>query len=220
MDLKEAMTARHSVRRYLDRPIEAEKVEVLQKEIERINRESGLHFALYTEEPGAFAANKPHYGAFSGCRNYFALAGGKNEDEKIGYFGEQLVLLAQTLGLNTCWVALTYEKGKVSLDLRDGEKLYDVIALGYGETQGTPHRNKDLKKLAKLTDDTPAWFLSGMEAAMLAPTAIDQQRFYFTCEGNRVHAKALPGPCSKTDLGIVKLHFELGAGTENFEWAD
>jgi hypothetical protein len=28
-------------------------------------------------------------------------------DEKVGYWGEQLVLLAQTLGLNTCWVGLS-----------------------------------------------------------------------------------------------------------------
>jgi len=76
-----------------------------------------------------------------------------------------------------------------------------------------------VSKLAKLTDATPQWFRNGMEAVLLAPTAINQQRFYFQQVGEHgVKAKALIGPCSKTDLGIVKYHFELGAGKDNFDW--
>ena len=222
MELKEAILARHSVRRYKNIPIEEEKIAVLNREIEKINAESGLAIRLFTEEPDAFQANRPHYGSFSGCRNYFAMVGGKHEDEKIGYYGEALVLLAQTLSLNTCWVALTFEKDKVRplLPLSPQNMLFDLIALGYGETEGVPHKSKPMEKCAHLTGDDPAWFLSGMEAAMLAPTAINQQRFHFERIGDRtVRAKALLGPCSKTDLGIVKYHFELGAGKENFEWA-
>ena len=59
----------------------------------------------------------------------------------------------------------------------------------------------------------------GVEAALLAPTAVNQQKFYLTLDGNKVKAKAGLGPCAKMDLGIVKYHFELGAGKENFEWA-
>ena len=62
------------------------------------------------------------------------------------------------------------------------------------------------------------WFLRGIDAALLAPTAMNQQKFTFTCKGNQVSAKAGLGFYSKTDLGIVKYHFELGAGRENFRW--
>ena len=218
MDLSEAIRTRHAVRHYLNRPIEEDKLAVLREAAERYGAESGLRLCLFAEEPGAFAAEKPRYGMFSGCRNYFLLAGPKGMDEAVGYYGEHLVLLAAQLGLNTCWAALTFEKSRIPLTLADGEKLYDLIALGYGETQGVQHRSKDMKKVARITPDTPAWFISGVEAALLAPTAINQQQFYFSCEGNRVTVKALPGPCSKTDLGIVKYHFEIGAGTENFVW--
>lgn len=219
MDLMQAALLRHSVRQYVDRPIEDDKKAVLISAVKDVCAESGLHVELFTEEPEAFKAGKPNYGSFVGCRNYFALAGRKGDDEKVGYYGEKLVLTAQTLGLNTCWVALTYEKDKVPMTLAEGEKLHDVIALGYGATQGVPHKNKDISKVAKFTPDTPDWFRAGMDAVMLAPTAINQQRFYFSIENGKVKAKALLGPCCKTDLGIVKYHFELGAGKENFEWA-
>jgi len=219
MDIWEAMSSRHSVRSYLNRPLETEKVSELQNTVDGINAETGFHFVLCLDEPEAFQANKPHYGSFNGCRNYFALIAPKGEDERVGYYGERLVLLAQQLGLNTCWVAVSYKKGKVTAPVYTGEKIHALVALGYGKTQGVPHKSKNVSKLAKMTIDTPKWFETGMDAVMLAPTAINQQRFWFEQIGERgVKAKALLGPCSKVDLGIVKYHFELGAGKENFDW--
>lgn len=216
-DIEKVIKERHAVRKYTERPIESEKVEILQKEIEEINRESGLDIRLYTEEPEAFKANAPSYGSFQGCRNYFALYGNKNDDEKVGYYGEKLVLLSQSMGLNTCWVALTFDKKAVNGP--EDMKLFDLISLGYGQNQGVQHRSKSLTRVSNISEDSPEWFKRGMEFAILAPTAINQQQFYIKYLGdNRVSAKALLGPCSKTDLGIVKLHFELGAGKNNFEW--
>ena len=220
MTLYDAMLERHSVRQYTDKKIEPEKIEILKNKIDEINKKSGLYISLCTEEPEAFQANKPSYGSFSGCKNYFVLAAGKGRDEDIGYYGEELVLLSQTLGLNTCWVALTFEKNKVPVKLSENEKIYDVIALGYGKTQGVVHKSKPLDKLYRAKGDAPEWFMRGMEAAALAPTAINQQRFIISYENGKVGAKALLGPCSKTDLGIVKYHFELGAGSENIIWED
>ena len=219
MEPMELMRARHSVRKYTDRKIEPEKAVQLQAEIEAINQESGLYFALVTENEEVFKANQPSYGSFSGCRNCLLLFGGKGCAEQVGYYGERLVLFAQSLGLNTCWCALTFEKKAVPVKAPSGMKLFIVVALGYGETQGKPHRSKPVEKLARLTDQTPDWFRQGVEAALLAPTAVNQQRFRLEQAGERgVRAKALLGPCYKIDLGIVKYHFELGAGKENFDW--
>lgn len=219
MESMELMRARHSVRKYLDKPIETEKVTALQKAVEEVNEASGLSVQLFTEEPEAFEANAAHYGAFSGCRNYFALVGPADADEAIGYYGEKLVLLAQELGLNTCWVVLTYKKGKVAVDPAKGEKLHGVIALGYGADQGREHFNKELETLAQLRPDDPEWYRRGLEAALLAPTAVNQQKFYISREGDAVTAKAKMAFYAKMDLGIVKYHFEQGAGLENFHWA-
>lgn len=221
MNQKEAMEARHSVRQYKDRPLEAETVSALQAEIDRCNQESGLHIQLVTNEPKAFEGFMARYGKFSGVTNYMALIGPKGPalEETCGYFGERLVLKAQQLGLNTCWVALTYSKVKTAFVVGEGETLCVVIALGYGETQGVPRKSKPMKDVIKAEAPVPLWFQNGVEAALLAPTAMNQQKFVFSLQGNRVSVKPGLGFYSKVDLGIVKYHFELGAGTQEFEWA-
>jgi hypothetical protein len=220
MDQLEVMTSRHSVRQYRSRLIEPEVISKLQAEINQCNQESGLHIQLVTNEPKAFEGFLAHYGSFRGVQNYFALIGEKGHDleEVCGYYGERLVLFAQQLGLNTCWVALTYSKVKSAFEISAGEKLCAVIALGYGENQGTPHKSKPLDQVVNVNGIMPDWFRDGAKAALLAPTAMNQQKFSLTLHGNQVSAKAGTGFYTKLDLGIVKYHFELGAGTENFQW--
>ena len=131
--------------------------------------------------------------------------------------GEPRVLKAQQMGLNTCWVAMTFSKIKSAYTLDAGEKLCIVIALGYGKNQGVSHKSKPLTEVTKAVNP-PRWFLEGAKAALLAPTAMNQQKFTFSLEGNRVTAKAGLGFYSKIDLGIARYHFEIGAGKENFQW--
>lgn len=217
----EAIRARHSVRQYLDRPLTKEEINALAQEVNICNRQSGLHIQLVTKEPKAFDGFMAHYGKFSGVQNYFALVGKAEPDlqEKCGYWGERLVLKAQTMELNTCWVALTFSKVKSAYTQGSGEKLAAVIALGRGATQGIPHKSKPMEDLAKVNGPMPDWFRAGMEAVLLAPTAVNQQKFRFTLnEDGRVSAQATGGFYSKIDLGIVKYHFELGAGKEHFQW--
>ncbi|MBE6031648.1 MAG: nitroreductase [Clostridiales bacterium] len=221
MDILQAINERHSVRLYSDKPIETEALAVLQEEVRRCNEESGLRIQLMVNEPKAFGAGKTSYGLVKNAANYFALVGtpGEGFEEKCGYFGQRLVLKAQQLGLNTCWVGLTYKKGHAPVDVREGEKLLLVIALGYGVTPGTPHKSKSSEKVSNLTSDSPDWFRKGVETALLAPTAVNQQQFYLSLEKDeKVAAKAKLGFFAKVDLGIVKYHFELGAGKENIQW--
>lgn len=220
MNLIEAMNARHSVRSYTAKPLSADVQQALQQEIAACNAESGLHIQLVTNEPKAFEGGLAHYGSFRGVNNYLALVGKKGAalDEACGYYGERLVLKAPQLGLNTCWVALTYKKIPSAFSVAPGEKLTVVISLGYGETQGVAHRSKPANAVSNLTDASPAWFANGVNAALLAPTAMNQQKFTLTAEGTKVTAKPGFGFYTKMDLGIVKYHFELAAGKENFQW--
>ncbi|MBQ6807666.1 MAG: nitroreductase [Firmicutes bacterium] len=220
MDILQAMQARHSVRKYTAQKIEPEKVQALQEEIAACNQEADLRIQLFTEAPEAFGSLLAHYGLFHGVQNYIALVGKESAslEEKVGYYGERLVLKAQMLGLNTCWVAASFSRRKCKAEIAADEKLVCVIALGYGTNQGRPHRNKPLESLCRYEGEIPTWFLRGMEAAMLAPTAINQQKFRFHLHGDQVRAEATGGPYSLVDLGIVRYHFELGAGQENFSW--
>ena len=143
---------------------------------------------------------------------------GGNLDEQCGYYGEKIVLHAQQMGLNTCWVAMTYKKIPSAFKVESGEKLTVVIAVGYGETEGIPHKSKTPEAVSSSNGNTPQWFKNGIDAALLAPTALNQQKFKFSLDGNKVSVKAGLGFYTRIDLGIVKYHFEMAAGKENFTW--
>ena len=223
IELNEAIRQRHSVRRYTGQSIEPEKVAVQQEAIGKYNAESGLNIQHVLEEPKAFSSFLVTYGAFSGVKNYFVMAApkGKEWEEKVGYYGEKLVLLSQALGLNTCWVGLTYKKIPDAYHLREGDIIHCEISLGYGANQGVQHPLRPMEKFYEADGEVPDWFKAGLEAALLAPTAVNQQKFKFILrDGNRVEAQALRSMVGYAiiDLGIVKCHFELGAGAENFAW--
>ena len=219
MDIMELMRSRHSVRQYLDKPIPQDIRTQLNAYTEHLNQESGLHIQIIYDEPECFSSRVAHYGKFENAKNYIAMVGGKNSDleEKCGYYGEMLVLKAQKLGLNTCWVALTHGKSRAVIGSNEKEVI--IISLGYGKSQGSVRRSKTASEVSNVADNSPDWFKRGIEAALLAPTAVNQQKFRFERHDNRVSAKAgLIGTCLKIDLGIVKCHFELGAGKESFSW--
>ena len=227
MTIQEAIITRHSVRQYIEKPIEAEKIRQLQDLINECNREGGLHIQLVTDEPNAFSGGMAKYGKFSGISNYIAMIGRKGDDVNLGFYGEKVVLLAQMLGLNTCWVGLTFRKQPDKYKVLDGEKLVCVVSLGYGATQGVQHPQKKgyeayCKDARKAPTTFPEWFVNGMKAALLAPTAINQQKFEFVLhDGNKVEAKfrfTMLNGYAPIDLGIAKYHFEVGAGKESFEW--
>ena len=221
MTLKEAIVARHSVRQYQEKAIEAEIIKRLNEEIALCNQEGGLHIQLVLDEPHAFTGGMVKYGNFKGVRNYLAMVAPKGADEKVGYYGERLVLLAQTLGLNSCWVGMSVGKQPDRYTIADGEKLHCVIALGYGANQGVQHPLRPMEKSIKASVPLPDWFRRGMEAAILAPTAVHQQKFELELlDDHTLAARArfsLVG-WAKLDLGIVKYNFEVAAGKENFSW--
>ncbi len=238
MTIQEAIEARHSVRAYKDQPLSEEVVKVLEEKIVKLNREGQLHIQLILNEPKAFQGTIAKYGKFRNANNYLVMAGRRADDldERVGYYGEHLVLLAQTLGLNTCWVGLSYSKVPGTYVLGEDEKIVCYIAIGYGETQGAGHKIKAIDQVSRSavrtldsTKDasaaTPSWFRRGVEAALLAPTAVNQQKFSFEYLGmkdgrHQVRAKkgfSLIG-YTQIDLGIAKYHFEIGAGDVDFDW--
>ena len=220
MDTLQLMRERHSVRKYIDKMIPNDVRNALDRYTAELNEKSGLHIQIIYDEPDCYSAFMAKYGGIKGCCNYISLVGRElpDLDERCGYYGELLVLKAQELGLNTCWTALSH--GKTKAEISNGEREVIVISLGYGASQGKDRRSKNALDVSNISDDSPAWFKRGVEYALLAPTALNQQKFCLKIEGGTVAASSgRIGPCLKIDLGIVKCHFELAAGCENFEWA-
>lgn len=221
---EEIIKQRHSVREYLDKPIEGEILEILKKEIADSNEESGLNMELILNEKNAF--EKFPLNNFENCKNYIVIMGKKEDkklQEKAGYYGERIVLKAQELGLNTCWVALTYNKKELPCTIKEDEKVVILITIGYGANQGVEHSIKRIEDVVKRSYSVvPGWFDKGVEFALYAPTAMNRQKFMFILQSSKeIKLKNTGiGPFTKIDLGIVKYHFELGAGKENFSWVE
>ena len=216
MTIQEAISARHSVRAYKTDPIPQQIRTQLDDFAQKCSEEGNVHIFIRYDDPEGFDSRLAHYGHFRNVNNYIVLAGTKNSDFDLrcGYYGEKLVLYAQQLGLNTCWTALTFNKRRVKEILADGESLCMVIALGYGETQGVPHKGKSIADVLD-GENAPDWFAEGVRAALLAPTAVNQQKFRFSYRNREVHLKSKGfGTYLQTDLGIVKYHFEAVTGKQ------
>jgi len=99
-----------------------------------------------------------------------------------------------------------------------GAKPVGIIAVGYGQTQGVPHKTKTAEQVSSYDGETPQWFKDGIEAALLAPTALAKQAFTVRGKGNKVSISCDNGIFTGVDTGLVKYHFELGAGKDNFQW--
>ena len=215
MTLREAIDARHSVRAYIDKPISEGIRNDLNAFVAHCNRESGLNISIQYDDPDGFDSRLAHYGRFRNVKNYIVLAGKKTEDFDFicGYYGEKIVLYAQSLGLNTCWAALTFNKRKVRQLIKPGEALCMVIALGYGETPGKARRSKTYQQVVEHVDNPPRWFVDGVDAALKAPTAVNQQKFAFTLMDGEPSARVKGmGSYTKVDLGIACWHFEAVTG--------
>ena len=199
--------------KFIKKSEDREKLAALIKEC---NAESGLNIQLVTDDPECFDTFLAHYGKFKNAKNYIAMIGSKSIDkldEKCGYYGQKIVLAAQQMGLNTCWVAGTYGKRKQQAEVASDEKLVCVIAIGYGANEGTKHRSKPVEKLCDVPrDDMPQWFRTGLIAAMMAPTALNEQKFFVTLDGDEPVITTKSGMMTKIDLGIVKYNFEAASG--------
>lgn len=221
----EAIIARHSIRKYQDRPLEYDVIVNLQNKINELNREGDLHMQLVLNERKAFKGFLS-YGTFSNVSNYIIVVGKKSEslEYRAGYFGEKLVIYAQSIGLSTCFVGLTYKKVKGAFEVNQNERVVLCIAIGYGEKDSYHiHKIKRPDQVSNISPDSPQWFQKGIEAALLAPTAVNQQKFYFEyIPQNKV--KPEKGSSfigyTKIDLGIAMYNFEIGAGRKNFSWVD
>lgn len=219
-EMLRAIDSRHSVRAYIDRKPPKELLDCLSAEITRINAIHGLSFRIVTDEPTAFSGLLARYGKFRNVTHYIIVSGpaGDAVSRLCGYEGERIVLAMQALGLNSCWVGLSYRKSTPDFNVPSGHKIRCVIAFGYGESQSDSHRIKTPGQVSDVTADSPQWFRDGIDAALKAPTAINQQKFRFTLmPDGTVTARAgfsLAG-YTQIDLGIAACHFDLAAGPEH-----
>lgn len=213
MTLDEAIKQRHSVRKYLDKKIEKETIDKLNEKISELNKDGNIKLILLEDGGNAFNRLLSKAMGLGSAPSVIACLGPDDDtvEERIGYYGEQLVLYAQQLGLNTCWAG-TFNKGAIESLAGEGEKAVIVIAIGYGASQGRVRKSKKPDQVTMIHGNKPDGFDQGVEYALLAPTAINQQKFLICSHDESVKIEDKGGIFSKVDLGIVKCHFEIGSG--------
>lgn len=246
----ETIRERHSVREYDGKPLSRAEFDALGAVVEECARESGLDIQLVGDNPEvfnviarfvlirgcrthvAFVVDDAKAGDATSGAN--AATNGATEadcvemrgarrtavDEAIGYSGQKIVLAAQNMGLNTCWCALCSRK-KSRAVVAPGKKIRLIIAVGHGKTQGFSRKTKSVEALSSVEcAKTPAWFAAAMEAAQLAPTAMNNQNFKITLlsDGKTVRIDAPKSGLNVIDEGIVRCNFEIAANEAGADW--
>ncbi len=221
----ETIRERHSVREYDGKPLSRAEFDALGAVVEECARESGLGIQLVGDNPEVFNVIA-RFGLIRGCRTHVAFvvddakAGDVAADEAIGYWGQKIVLAAQDMGLNTCWCALCSRK-KSRAVVAPGKKIRLVIAVGHGKTQGFSRKTKNVEALSSVEcAKAPAWFAAAMEAAQLAPTAMNNQNFKITLlsDGKTVRIDAPQSGLNGIDEGLVRWNFEIAAIVGGADW--
>lgn len=226
MTISTVMRERHTVRKYMDKPLSEDVVRKLQERIKHLNAEQEVDMRLMCNDNRAFGKALRLVLA-KGVQNYIVLAAQPTPGfaERLGYSSADLMLYAQELGLNSWWVGGTYSKRGATAAVNaagggEASEIIGIVALGYGAEQGRPHKSKTPGEVSVYDGPAPDWFAEGVEAALLAPTAINRQAFFIRGRDNEVSISYKKGAFSEADLGIVKYFFEKGAGAESFVWDD
>ena len=235
MTLQEAINIRTSRRKYLEGALDEDHVEKLQELIVAYNQLGGFRIELVLNNGEAFKGFTRSYGMLSGVNHYIGFIANDDDpdaDEKIGYYGELLVLHATVLGLGTCWVGGTFSKSKTPFILAEGERLACLITVGKVEVEPsskekfiyklTHRKTKSVEEMFTSDGAVPDWFLKGMEAVRKAPSAMNKQPVMFTYQDGCVTAtvKSTTKYLIAFDLGIAKLHFELASGGGEWQWGN
>lgn len=223
ISLKAEMAKRLSQRRYLPQPLTSSEREELEALIDHCNRRSGLHISLVCDHPEPFTGHLTH------VRSYLVFAGQAGDihlEEKCGYYGEYIILAATAMGLGTCWVGGTYDRSDCLCRLTKGERLVCVAAVGHSASTASPHApHRSTKSIAELSaglEEAPTWFSDALTAVQLAPSAMNRQgvRFELLPNGTVRGVVTDNEVFSMVDLGIAKLHFELGANGGDWDWGN
>lgn len=214
MNELDAVKKRHSVRSYKDKKIESQTIQKLNEMIADCNEKGNLHIQLVEDAGKTFNKLLNKFMGLGSAPSVIACIGKDDEtlDERIGYYGQKIVLYAQMLGLNTCWAG-TFNPKNVNAEIKSGERLAIVIAVGYGVNNGRVRKSKSAEQVVRGgTNGKPEWFMKGVETALLAPTAVNQQKFEIVLNDDEsVDIVDKGGILSKIDKGIVKYNFEIGA---------
>ncbi|KEO84646.1 nitroreductase family protein [Tumebacillus flagellatus] len=210
--LFEAVELRHSSRSYTGEPLAADTRQKLQTFLDsgwEPYPDSDTRAVLVEGTDQTSRIFKGFIGSYGAVTNAPALiAIVANLDapyfyEAAGYMGEQCVLYATALGLETCWVGGFFkpdEAGRIA-GLKQNERVLAVVAVGSAKQGGMASlyeglfkfgstnrgKRKSLEEIHYIEDKTPPrWFFRALEAVQVAPSSFNKQPWHV-----RYHKKGM-----------------------------
>lgn len=166
------------------------------------------------------------YGRVQGSPSLIAFVGTGDCEVDAGYVGQAMVLHATSAGLDTCWVAGSFDAraAKRLVDLRRGERIVAVSPLGYATPETSrverlqhtlirPRARLPLERIAPGSERWPHWAVEAAKAVRLAPSGVNRQPWRMRMESDALVISAAPKAywTAPIDCGIAMLHAELGA---------
>ena len=213
MELKDKIYRRKSVRKYTGEPVDEKTVagilefcrqakplvpEIAYKAM--VVDRAQVRFYLPWKTPqllAIFSETKPGY------------------LENVGFVFQQVELYLQSIGLGACWLGLGKFR-KSELPQVEGMEFVIFIAFGIPDEELCRKELSEFqrKALSQITDKED----SRLECARLAPSSTNSQPWYFTHEGDTIHAfcndagflrHKLLGSMNCVDMGIALAHLYL-----------
>ncbi|MBN2239237.1 MAG: hypothetical protein JW712_05650 [Dehalococcoidales bacterium] len=228
---------RRSRRRYEEKTLKVNHLRRIQTFCDGFQPFKGVRSVLITEPPdNVFKGIIGSYGTIKGAQAFIAFIGNtKNPavEEQVGYTGEGIVLEAEAAGMNTCWVGGLFRREIVDslIELDANEKVYAITPIGYATKKlnleekvmagfGIMHRRKSLSELVKglKMRNWPKWMEPTLQAARLAPSAVNRQPWTFLVDENSITVAVNDKKLRRESVmskrlccGIAMLHIEVAA---------
>ena len=209
--IEEAVTKRYSVRNYLDKEIEEEKIKAIEAFIASLDNPFGkkVNFHFLFRNDMNEEQRLGTYGVIKGAKNFIGTTI-KLEPrtlEALGYEFETLVLYLAHLGLGTCWLGGTFDrKGFANaMNVNEGELLPIITPYGYAAEKKhikeiamrkmiKADKRKDWKELfykkdfsSPLTKDGAGELAFPLEMLRLGPSASNKQPWRIIVDGRTLH---------------------------------
>lgn len=224
-----AIALRRSTRVYDGKPLSAEFLADIGQLAESTNPFGDVAVEIINEVPaGFFKGIIGSYFSIDDAPSAIVLSvsgADPNRYWHLGYIAEALVLEATARGVDSCWVAGSFsrEVARAVASLPEGNMLVAAVAFGHGTESPREARRRPLSKIGPGFETWPAWARVGLEAARLAPSAVNRQPWRFSLDRRQRATLHVGGALfsrsalSYVGCGIAALHFELGAATRGVD---
>ncbi len=243
-NINETAKIRKSVRTYTGTPLTDSDREKINAYMEELNRNehpfnARVRIKLFDVNKEINSKDLGTYGVIKGAKTYLGVAVNECPDamEAVGYVFEKLVLYCASLGLGTCWLGGTFNRGEFAKAMKlEGDEFFPIASpVGYAAAKNhtvdkimrkaikADHR-KDFEEIfyendfnTPLTKEKAGEYADILETVRLAPSAKNAQPWRILKDGDTFHffeKKTIPSSnhdIQRLDIGIAGCHFDLAA---------